>query len=487
MGVWIKKREGLWLALVLMMALAVALWPMPKRTFAFGDPGVRLLFIQSLLQSDSFIALDTRYPALEIDPQQLFAPSVWFVRLGERNLPHYPLLFCFASAFFYWLFGALGLYVVPFLSGLGIGLWVYWISRRVAPRWAAPAAFLAVFASPVVVFSVEFWDHTPSTLLMLGALYAWISGVERRRERQLLVAGLCAGLAVAVRTEFYVLVLLLPLAGWWIWRPKWRQIGCYVLGAFLPLALLWLSNTLIYGSPLGAHLLTHVPTSARNLLGWYRSGRRDLLAYFLPGAAGRVDDVLYGLGALLAGLSLWRPRQLVGTGLGRAIAWLATLWLVCIGLWAGGYLLSVTPVPDIGRVFPLVFALLAGTIYMRLAISIPPDIAAKQGMTDQPGLEPGVHGDDGASSRQNRFLALVAAGFALLLLAFSLSPIGDLQWGARYFLPLYPIVMALSAAVWERLFASPAFSSPQSHGCGHCSHKCAQRGYAERWLAHFLW
>ena len=434
MSAWMRKRQALWLALALTAALAIALWPMPKRTFGAGDPGVRLLFIESLWEADGSSYFGVRYPAKELDPQQLLAPTYLFHRVGERILPVYPMLFTLLSALSYWLLGAIGLYLLPLLGGVGTGLLTYLLARPYAPRWAAAAGLLAVLGSSALVYSVEFWDHTTGVTLALVAIFLWISALERGRVKRLFFAGLCAGLAVAVRPEMYMLVPLLPAAAWWVWRPDWRRLlGRYALGVLPVLAALWLSNLLIYHHPLGGQIAVNLPPTIRNLIGWYIAVRRDVLALLLPLQVGWGWALLYVPGALFAGLAWLSPRVWRGGAPGRALSWATLGWLAVVGAWSVGNLRRGAVMYDLSRTFPLAFALLAAAILARVGAPTPP---------------PGQ-----ATGARRRYLGLIAVGFTLLVLITSLS--GDWQWGARYFMLLVPLLMALGAGAFENLLALP--------------------------------
>ena len=154
--------------------------------------------------------------------------AAWVAEIGWRLTP---------GSFF-------GVYLMGYL-GVALALWSVWnLARRVLPLRAALAATLClealVYLGPAAgeynnqVLLVGFW-----AMLIDRAHAAW----ERDRLRDWLFAGVALGLALLCK--YSVVLLLVPLLGWWFWKERTRRVSRVVLflgigGAiFLP-HLVWL-------------------------------------------------------------------------------------------------------------------------------------------------------------------------------------------------------------------------------------------------------
>jgi 4-amino-4-deoxy-L-arabinose transferase-like glycosyltransferase len=119
----------------------------------------------------------------------------------EGTLHEYNSPFIWASVPLYAAFDHAGLLVVPWLSGVALILMTAWLAWRARPdRWACLAPLIVGFSSPVLVYSLEFWEHTPGTALAVFALLGVIKATDsRRRALWLILSGAAIGLGLTMR------------------------------------------------------------------------------------------------------------------------------------------------------------------------------------------------------------------------------------------------------------------------------------------------
>src|SRR6185312_6160651 len=167
----------------------------------------------------------------------------------------YPPLFQELTAFFYARLGHAGLYLLPMVCTLLLMLWVVLLLKRcaVTPVNTALALFVLVFCSPLMLYGVMFWEHLPAVLLLFAGL-AYIVRPQRR-VRDAILLGAISGLAVWLRPESMVMVLLYGAAVAILFRYDRRNaahIG-FCAGAALVVLAWFLFNLVEYGALFGIH------------------------------------------------------------------------------------------------------------------------------------------------------------------------------------------------------------------------------------------
>ena len=241
---------------------------MPKDVFWNPDEGAKFLEMQSIRWQQGLTYV-VPYPGRGLDPSWAFYPG----RCDHRGLYpspepdggvrfHWPIWFPLLSRVFYALFGMVGIYVVPLLSG--------WLTAVVAGRWLAPrsptlaplATLLVGCATPVMFYSLCFFEHTLATLLGTLAIGVLISSTPRRSSGAWAIAPLLF-VSILLRLEMVAwtaaLVVAWALSGlagrlWSVPRDDLRQRdwggrrgwGFYAVGFCL----------LLVGVVAGARLLT---------------------------------------------------------------------------------------------------------------------------------------------------------------------------------------------------------------------------------------
>jgi hypothetical protein len=428
------------LLLVLVIYAFLAWHLLPDRAFFAGDEGMKLIQVQSLVRG-GWRTASIGYPGHGLDPDLAFFPMPEYtVIVDERIYFHYPLPFAALSSPLYALFGQRGLYVIPLVATVLTGLLVYrWTSRSV-PHWKVASILLLAFGTPLFFYSLVFWEHTSAVLLCTVGVYLLSQSGPTSPKWKAIAAGGALGLACWLRAECYVFAVI--VVGAWLaiyLKLPWPASGTPATVSLsrtqrsegrLPVtALLWLGVGLTiawlplwawqqaeYGSFLGPHLSGHV----RFVSGEDSTGRGTLrgileIAYttLVQGYPARVPTVTLAVAFDVMVVVLWLAPL-------RKHAWLVL---------ASGILLLVAILPV------LVYA---GERVVRGLVPVSPIIVFS--LLPFGGHQPGQRG------RLARYLLVIVLGYIVAVCVTQRVDPG-LQWGPRFLLPLYPllVVAALNA------------------------------------------
>ena len=360
------------------------------------------------------------YPGQALDPGFKFLPftrNFYFI-WGERVHFAQPFAIALLSRPFILLGGDYGERVAPLLAGLVSVC----LTARLAQALGAPAAWLSVLlaglATPLLFYSLNFWEHTLAVALGLGALVLVLRPAHSPppSARQFVLSGLLMGLAGVVRKELILCAFAagLALAVMAVARRRWRGLAAWwgvcagVFGLYL------LASYLNSGHPVPPEFrISAVPGFTAHaylrVKGW-------------GGVADFVFDPRYGawgvwlLAALgVYGLARLGPRAWLREGL-QIVA------LAALGLGVGVFIWRESATP-----------------YLRGIFSASPVLAL--------GLAARVE-----DRRLARALALTAGGFwalAILALGF-LTAAGAIhgagEWGSRFLLILFPLGAPFAAS-----------------------------------------
>ncbi|RMF34802.1 MAG: hypothetical protein D6759_05435 [Chloroflexi bacterium] len=436
-------KGSLGLALFLYLVLLVAV--LPPHTFFDSDPGVKFLQVRNLV-AHRWQGLWVDDPGEALDPSHTFSPfnTSFFYRDGESGRVYgvYSVPFVVLTSLFYALLGFRGLYLLPALATLGTMIVTYRLSRPIAPRTAPLAPLLVGVLSPMLFYSVDLWEHTPAVFLAILGLWGLVETLARGRARWLLGAGLVLGLAAWFRAEVYALILACGLTLLWVERRRPRRLLVYGLayGAGLALVLLPIGvfQEWSFGSPLGPHLQNAVVpqvngqvarkvnmhplalwalksvVATKLLVPWTTSKSWTVLVaglVLLRLLAGRIPAWRRGLTLLLAGA-----------------ASLGTMGVVLMGVWEHWFARNLV------QSFPVLLFL--------LFLGLAPEAQAA----------PVATASEERHSRM-RLLALVGGLFTAFVLLTTPSS-GGPQWGARFLMPVYPLLVVGVLYALEPVLAS---------------------------------
>jgi hypothetical protein len=238
-------------AFLLCAAVYLALaWALPHNAFWTTDCGNKFIVLQNIAARGS---ANIAYPAADIDPAGDFFPRAdfHFLKHNGEMRPFFPVWFPAVSALFYKLFGLAGIYIMPLVCGLGAAALAGLIAAKLRPEAKlAPAAAMLIcaFCSPVLFYSLEFWEQTPA--VFLAALALWLI-LRRDTARLALAAGLAAGASLWLREEAYIFCAAVFIALFVLGRAK--RAFHFAAGALTAALPLWTLNIIYDGHPLGLH------------------------------------------------------------------------------------------------------------------------------------------------------------------------------------------------------------------------------------------
>ncbi len=398
--------------------------------FATGDGGVKLWQVQSILRTGNLNAPLT-YSGAVYDPDHLYAPFIepWAFSSDGQFYTEYTSPFIWASVPLFALFGHAGLLILPWLSGMLLVIMTAWLAWHVRPDRSAALAPLIAGLSPVLVYSLEFWEHTPGAALAVFALLAIVQAFDsRRRAWWLIASGAAIGLGLTMRAELYVYPLAVIIGLWSIRSarqvPIVRSLGWLAVGGLIAAGPWWLYQFAVWGSPFGPRLQRNVPvlggTEMLKRLG-DTTGKNWSMVW--P-ADGSQLLVVLTIVVLILALGAWLLRRRVRWAADAAF-WAGSASLVIMAILLMAQLAHGQRPDDLLTTFPIVLLLL-------LPAPRTVDRAA-------------------APDRQHtaiiRFLLIVSLAFVLLVVLA--SPFhGGIQWGPRFLLLVLP---PLTVVVVERL------------------------------------
>lgn len=428
------------LILAVYFACFVAL---PRGVFYSPDAGGKYLQMLGYRWAGG-LRCEIIYPGAKADPDYFFYGNFaaaetknttfpWKNEAGETRTgwtPWFSLLVRPA----YRLWGFAGLHAVPWLAGLLTIALAGYLATRLRPGTGLLAAVAVGLATPVLFYSLCFWEHTLAVFLALAALLPWVragSTAATVRPSQWCISGALLLAACALRRELIFFLGALLLA-WGCLHPHRRR---YLPAVFAVLLALGASGAiLLLVHPAALYWL--FPSGVSDI-GWLRTLLsaaswkkafpnliRELLLY-------DVDGVLPGqvLWAGILGLTIclgnpfapvrWR-RGMVLTG--AALVSLPALWLVCAGVRYRALNSQLLPAP---------LALLA--------------------------LLPSV----GPACRIRRWLkwtVWIFLGMIGLVLPAADLVHGGLEWGSRYALVAIVLLNVLGVVAVVEIRAEPAVS-----------------------------
>lgn len=196
------KSRSFWAAsIAVLIVYAALLWWLPKDIFWSPDEGAKFLNMQTISWDDG-LHFTIPYNGRHLDPHFHFYAKghVYPQPSSACNIEYnWPLWFPLLSLIPYRLFGIWGIYLLPLLAGWGTAVLSGMIARRIQQN-AAVATILAVgFATPILFYSILFWEHTMA--VFLGLLAVWFVMKRPYKWPSFLGTGIVLLLGTALRME----------------------------------------------------------------------------------------------------------------------------------------------------------------------------------------------------------------------------------------------------------------------------------------------
>ncbi|MDO8532852.1 MAG: hypothetical protein Q7T26_11950 [Dehalococcoidia bacterium] len=425
---------------LLYVAIAL-LWP----SGVFWSPDSNLKYVQMLsLRWDDGLRFDMPYPGRALDPDLQavpLGPTFYEIRQGNIHIV-WPLLFAAMSLPFYLLFGHAGLFLLPAASGAGTVYLTGRLTERLRPGAGVWAALVLGLTTPVLFYSVMFWEHTVAVSCATLGAYLLLTARDGSSSWRLAFAGAAIAFAAGgLRAEMYVfaagffLAVLLFYQG----RARWATLLPLAAGAVVTSLPLWTLNYITNGSPLPLNAAKNFSTITLDYLS---------------------QNGMYAIVHLL-----------VGDGAPLEVAFLfcmAAAVAIAVFQWTRG--------PGRGSLLNLSLIVLSAAAWVIFAVSLPPFNYPTQKVFNfhgflaiSPflvfGMLTRVRALDDAADRTRRMLALATFLYAVLyLVSISLvSAIGPnggaLEWGPRFFLGIYPLLTVLAVTSVAYLLRMPEMAA----------------------------
>lgn len=470
---FLRLRRLLTGVVLIVLLIQTAWWIPAARTrgFATGDGGVKLWQVQSILRSGRLDA-PIDYPGAIYDPAHTYSPFVppWFFWQDGQPYSEYTSPFIWASVPLYALLGHAGLLILPWLCGALLVILSAWLAWKVRPdRSAALVPIIVGVSSPLFVYSMEFWEHTPGAFLAVLALVGMVKAADSSRGViWLILAGAAIGLGLTMRAELYVYPIAmaiglvfapfrrfrsaadplrentlkrvsprLPLSAHPFMGGIVRPLIFLAIGGLLIAGPWWIYQTIHWGSPFGPRLAQNVPVlGGSDMLARLRDTTGHNYAMLWPYEGDGRDVVLIiALAAVVLAALLYMLRRIQRSAsrIFEIGCWLLAIGLVAIAAITSWRLSQGQRPSDLLTTFPIVLLLL---------------------LPLRPSREANPKSEIG-NPKFNlvRFFAITS--FAFILLVLIASPFeGGLQWGPRFLLPIVvPLAIAIVTHL-DRLWAA---------------------------------
>jgi hypothetical protein len=337
---------------------------------------------------------DVGYWAEKWDPHGRVHPLYYTSHIGHRWVNATTLPALLLAAPLYDALGYRGALAVPMLGAVACALAAAALARRLRPQSDGWLAFWVVgLASPVLIYALDFWEHTLGLALMAWAVVLLVDLAQaQRRLGWALAAGALLGAAATMRTEAFVYAFVATAA------------TCLVLvrrqvAAALAVGVLTVVG---FGVPLAANTLLERAVVGQSM----RAGRAQGTVS-IAGDVGFSDRVREALTTTVSSTGAGdAPSIFIGAGIVAAVAF-AVARRDARGLYFAAALFAVRALDGLGFVPGFLVAAPVGAVGLALAWRRgPPD----------------------------RLVAVIAVASLPLVWAFQFTGGAGPQWGGRYVL-----------------------------------------------------
>lgn len=388
-------------------------------TFFSCDTGIRFLQVQSLIEHQ-WRSFAIEYPAHFLDPEWRFVPYYRaYLVIDEQLYLSLSPIFNFLTSLLYAVWGSYGLPVLPvsgtILSALAI---VYLARLSDLPR--PHLLFIAtILATPLFFYSLELWDHTWGVGLAMWGIYGLARGVSRQQGWSLFLGGVALGLSIGQRPELQILAIAAGITLFWLLRFNGSLLAATLTGGLTGMLPVWILQYLWFGHPLA-------PVTAQKILGY---GRLDSYLFPPRDTLPIVEKIL-----LLTTIFAEFPLTFLATAFNIIGILLIILSFKLKGRWLRPFLVIGFITSSLGW---LIYIGLAWQAMVVGLLSTFPLIAFSVVYVSLPTTAP----------REQRvvYQFIFMTTFLFVGLAVLLLPTyGGYQWGARYLLAAYPLLLYLA-------------------------------------------
>ncbi len=410
-------------AIVLFIVYIAFILLRPYQVFWSVDEAGKFIYLESVIRTGD-PASPLFNPSNQWDPDQNFAPLYYFVRLGNQLFSWWPVSFPLLNLPFYKFFGWVGLYIIPAFFGVLTAYLSGRIIRLVYPKSKyidLTVFWITALGTPIFFYSTMFWEHTISAACLVGSLYFILLALINNQLKWIWIAGLTASFSVLFRTEtagyFIGFGLILLIKKW-----KW---AFSLLGGFIASTIPWmLFNQYAMGNIISRQLSSLINSSGSSL---EKIGAK-VFAFMLFNFPSPVSYTF--------------SRPLLTAG---CFFVLIAIFFVFI---KKTRLFAAISVFGLGIVCATVLFSTQGYTFLSGFLIMSPFLVFAAWILVVP-----------AFWKRSSLPLLILAGslsFLLIFISRAWFNAGGLQWGPRYLIGLYPLLVILSIFSLKELF--PTFS-----------------------------
>ncbi len=193
----------------------------PPDIFWSLDEGGKFLHLQSVVKSGELNAF-VKYPWQSLDRKLEFVPLYFWSQAQGQIYSWWPVGFPFISIPFYKLLGYTGLYFLPGVFGAVSAIFSGLIFRQIIPAARKLSAFVAIIiglATPIAFYSTTFWEHTLNTGLFIVGFWAVLKAWNTQKIYWLVLSGVFLSISTFFRIDTVIFVVAV---GFVLLLIRWR-------------------------------------------------------------------------------------------------------------------------------------------------------------------------------------------------------------------------------------------------------------------------
>ncbi|MBU0600710.1 hypothetical protein KKB54_02550 [bacterium] len=391
------------------------------QVFFSGDNAAKFIQIQNLIKHH-WEKLQIEYPGEYLDSDHKHFP-LRFPPCYEKDKKFYlifPIAFSFFSSFLYQTIGYFGLYILPLLSSVLTIFLIYQLFWSITKVNSFLIILVAGFCTPIFFYSSVFWEHSLAMLLSFLAFYLFFKDKDQKISK-LFISGLIFGISLWFRLEI-VFFFVATIVSYFLidsssYSKKLLNISIISLGLILATSPLLCYNYTVFGNLAGAHAsINYSLYETKSVLYLVKSKISDLYHLLFDTGISRSINLLFLFLAFLI-LSFQIIPKL------RRLNNIILMILILI-LFVSAYIACLCG-------FSRIIGLLVTSPFLIIIVLNIPTFLKKQ-----------------SPDRLNLLFYT-----SLFYIFFLLTPpgFGDKQWGPRFLLPLYPLLIILSLSTYYSL------------------------------------
>ncbi|MFH1416481.1 MAG: hypothetical protein ABIH89_10405 [Elusimicrobiota bacterium] len=262
-----QKNNYTWVFYAVVILILVFLFfKLPLQGLRINDGGQKYIQMQSFVMN-KWKTLAIGYPGRFIDPalkyiSQSKQHGIFFAQEGKLYSIYQPL-FTFLSSLFYPFMGDRVIHFIPMLTFLA-SVFVMGSILKIVVKPGPIHLFLLfiyTFASPVILYSITFWEHVPSVFLVVCGMYFMVKYFYRQEKNiYLILMFFFLGLTLFFRQEVSILIVsvFIVLLIYFISSRQSKPISSMVIGLLVSIGLYFVNNLIFYKRLISMEIFANV-------------------------------------------------------------------------------------------------------------------------------------------------------------------------------------------------------------------------------------